>query len=69
MKRPLTFSAPRTILTDTNEARASAEREFKEIVRDAVEYFGPKWVRNIVSELTKKAVKAINPTKSAMPLC
>ena len=53
MKPPLTFNRPRTILTDTDEARAQAARTLKEILRDAIEYFGPKEVKRIVNELTK----------------
>jgi len=53
MKPPLTFNRPRTILTDTDEARAQAARTLKEILHDAIEYFGPKEVKRIANELTK----------------
>ena len=50
---PLTFSVP-TFLNDTDEARAKAERDFKKIVREAVWYFGPAKVKQVVQEITKR---------------
>jgi hypothetical protein len=50
---PLTFSVP-TLLNDTNEARAKAERDFKKIVREAVWFFGPTKVKQVVLEITKR---------------
>lgn len=53
LKPPLTFSVP-TLLNDTGEARAKAERDFKNIVREAVRYFGPAKVKQVVQEITKR---------------
>jgi hypothetical protein len=50
---PLTFSV-HTLLNDTEEARAKAERGFKKIVREAVWYFGPTKVKQVVQEITKR---------------
>ena len=52
LKPPLTFSIP-TLLNDTDEARAKAERDLKKIVREAVQYFGPVKVKQVVQEITK----------------
>ena len=52
MKRALQFNRP-TIINDTKEVQMEAERIFKEIVRDAVGYFGCEKVKSIVGELTK----------------
>jgi hypothetical protein len=53
LKPPLTFSVP-TLLNDTDEARAKVERDFKKIVREAVQYFGPVKVKQVVQEITKR---------------
>jgi hypothetical protein len=53
LKPPLTFSVP-SILNDTEEARAKAEQDFKKIVREAVWYFGPEMVRQVIKEITKR---------------
>jgi hypothetical protein len=53
LKPPLTFSVP-TLLNDTDEAHAKAERDFKKIVREAAWYFGPAKVKQIVREITKR---------------
>lgn len=53
LKPQLTFSVP-TPLNDTDKARAKAMQEFKMIVREAVWYFGPEKVKQLVHEITKR---------------
>jgi hypothetical protein len=52
LKHPLTFAVP-SIINDTDEARAKVERDLKKIVREAVRYFGPSKVKQVVQEITK----------------
>jgi hypothetical protein len=53
LKPQLRFSVP-TLLNDTDEARAKSIQEFKKIVREAVWYFGPAKVKQVVGEITKR---------------
>jgi hypothetical protein len=49
-KRPLTFATP-SVVKDTLKARAKVERDYKEIVREAVRYLGPKRVKELNKEV------------------
>jgi hypothetical protein len=53
LKRPLTFATP-SVVNDTPQARAKVERDYKEIVREAVRYFGPKRVKELNKEVAIK---------------
>jgi hypothetical protein len=50
LKRPLTFATP-SLINDTDEARAKVERDYKEIVREAVRYLGAKRVKQLNKEV------------------
>jgi len=50
LKRPLTFATP-SVVNDTPEARAKVQRDYKEIVRDAVRYFGAERVTALNKEV------------------
>jgi hypothetical protein len=50
LKRPLTFATP-SLINDTDEARAKVERDYKEIVREAVRYLGAKRVKELNKEV------------------
>ena len=52
MTPPLTFRTP-SIVGDSPEACAKAERDFKKIVREAIGYFETKRVTRLVQEVTK----------------
>jgi len=69
--RPLTFAprlltfAPPSFVSDTPQARAKAEREYKEIVREAVRCFGAKRVAELNKEVAiarrgKKPDRSLN---------
>jgi hypothetical protein len=49
-KPPLTFATP-SVVSDTPEARAKVERDYKEIVRGVVRYLGPKRVAELNKEI------------------
>jgi hypothetical protein len=50
LKRPLTFATP-SVVNDSLKARTKSERDYKEIVREAVRYFGPKRVKELNKEV------------------
>ena len=63
-RRPLTFTTP-SVVSDNPQARAKAERDFKEIVREAVRYLGPKRVKELNKEVAiarrgRKPNRALN---------
>jgi hypothetical protein len=63
LKRPLTFATP-SVINDTDEARAKVERDYKEIVREAERYLGPKRV----AELNKEIAMARRGNRPDRPL-
>jgi len=50
LKRPLTFATP-SVVSDTPQARAKVERDYKEIVQEVVRYLGAERVRELNAEV------------------
>ena len=64
LKRSLTFTTP-SVVSDSLKARAKVERDYKEIVREAVRYLGPKRVKELNKEVAierrgRKPNRALN---------
>jgi hypothetical protein len=64
LKRPLTFATP-SVVSDSLKARAKVERDYKEIVQEAVRYLGSKRVKELNKEVAiarrgRKPNRALN---------